>query len=194
MNKLSFDSNAQNLHAALSAALFAYFKREKRPPVLLCVGSDRLTGDSLGPLVGEHLTRVHGLNAFVYGTLDYPVTAKNLAETSVFIRARHPKNKVLAVDASLGAPSDVGVIRLYRGSLSPGAGVNKILPRVGDFGLTAVVNGTEGDRRLLLAGTRLSLVYRLSLQLAAAIAGVYRLRADANVLIDRAETDYSMLL
>ncbi|NSJ87437.1 DUF1256 domain-containing protein [Blautia hansenii] len=47
--------------------------------VILCIGSDRITGDSLGPLVGHSLSRFSLPHARVYGTLDRPVHALNLS-------------------------------------------------------------------------------------------------------------------
>ena len=53
-----------------------------QPIVVICVGTDRSTGDSLGPLVGSHLNRTTTLrNLHLFGTLDEPVHAMNLAET-----------------------------------------------------------------------------------------------------------------
>jgi len=183
MNKLSFDSASETCIPSLAKALLSLSKRETKPAVILCVGSDRLTGDSLGPLVGYHLTRSHNINAFVYGTLDCPVTAKNLLETSEFIKTRHPRCRVLVVDASLGCAEDVGVIRLSRGGINPGAGVNKVLPRVGDVSITAVVNVLSDDRKTLLAATHLSLVYKLSLLISQAIAEAFKIKQSISAIL-----------
>src|SRR5690554_6738809 len=45
--------------------------------VFMCIGTDRSTGDSLGPLVGMYLS---GLGYNVCGTLDDPTHAMNLAD------------------------------------------------------------------------------------------------------------------
>ena len=51
-----------------------------RKVVIICIGTDRSTGDSLGPLIGTFLEEV-GLQRFhLYGTLDEPVHAINLEE------------------------------------------------------------------------------------------------------------------
>ena len=46
--------------------------------IILCIGSDRITGDSLGPLIGQQLSRHRWKNIHIYGTLDTPVHALNL--------------------------------------------------------------------------------------------------------------------
>ena len=50
-------------------------------PVLLCIGSDRVTGDSLGPMVGSALEERYKKSIPVFGTLKMPVHALNLEET-----------------------------------------------------------------------------------------------------------------
>ena len=70
--------------------------------VFLCIGSDRVTGDCLGPYIG-HLLHPHETgHIFVYGTLSCPVHALNLEKTSSLITRLHPHALVIAIDASLG--------------------------------------------------------------------------------------------
>ena len=139
----------------------------KAPPVVVCIGSDRVTGDCLGPLVGHLLTTKYNIKTFVYGTLRRPVTALNLSESAGFIRQAHPKSKVLAVDAALGRPEDVGLIRINKGGVYPGSAVSKVLPKVGDYSVIAVVNSGGGNADLKLNATRLNFV----MLMAEAIAG-----------------------
>ena len=37
--------------------------------IILCIGSDRITGDSLGPLIGQQLSRYRWKNIHIYGTM-----------------------------------------------------------------------------------------------------------------------------
>jgi putative sporulation protein YyaC len=137
------------------------------PPVVLCIGSDRVTGDCFGPLTGEYLVRRHNTRCFVYGNLSRPVTALNLAETVRFLKLRHPKNPVLAVDSALGEADDVGSFRVFSGSLAPGAAAGKNLPAVGDVSLTATV-APRAEKDLF--GARLGLIVPLAESAADGIA------------------------
>lgn len=130
--------------------------------ILLCIGTDRSIGDSLGPLIGTLLTE-QGCGSFtVLGTLDNPVHASNLAETVELIHSRGPKPFVVAVDACLGRVESVGLLTAGRGSLHPGAGVNKSLPAVGDLYITGVVNVGGFMEYFVLQNTRLSLVMKMA--------------------------------
>lgn len=132
-------------------------------PVILCIGTDRVTGDSLGPLAGSFLEAYGAYHPLtVYGTLDAPVHALNLSRVMRRIKNKHPRSPILAVDASLGARRHVGYITLGKGSLSPGAGVQKSLDPVGDLFITGIINTASWGGQLTLQNTRLAPVARLA--------------------------------
>lgn len=132
-----------------------------REAVIVCIGSDRATGDSLGPIVG-HFLAMHQKNFHLYGTLENPVHAKNLEDALEFIKKNHRNPVIIAVDASLGIAEHVGYITVGEGSLSPGVGVSKDLPSVGDLFITGIVNLSGFGGQMLLQTTRLNLVMRLA--------------------------------
>ena len=108
--------------------------------VFLCIGSDRVTGDCLGPYVGYRLSQHQLPGIFVYGTLSQPVHAVNLSDITDFISKNHPFALVIAIDASLGDERHLGYVTIGNGSLYPGAAVQKDLPPVGDIYITGIVN------------------------------------------------------
>lgn len=132
-----------------------------RDIVILCIGSDRATGDSLGPMVGHQLARIQK-NFHLYGTLKNPVHAKNLEDALTFIELNHKNPFIIAIDASLGVAEHIGYITLGEGSLAPGVGVAKKLPAVGDLCITGIVNLSGFGGQMLLQTTRLSLVIELA--------------------------------
>lgn len=138
----------------------------QREIVLVCIGSDRATGDCLGPIVGQKLSthpkwsKQKGLH--IYGTLEKPVHAKNLETIVSLIQAFHPDALVIAIDASLGVMEHVGCITLGEGALYPGIGVDKNLPSVGDIFITGIVNLSGFGGQMLLQTTHLNLVMQLA--------------------------------
>lgn len=138
----------------LDCALVTLGKR----PVILCIGSDRVTGDCLGPIVGQMLVE-RNVNAFVYGTLSHPVTALNLKESVRHIKRVHSDKKVLAIDSSVGKASDIGKVRISFGSIAPGSADGKKLPKVGDVSITATVTDLS---KTPLSAVRLGIVYDLA--------------------------------
>ncbi len=134
---------------------------------VVCVGTDRSTGDALGPLIGSNLLarQKEGLipeRVKIHGTIHDPVHALNLQETCLQINERAGRSTVLAIDACLGRVKNIGYITVKRGPLEPGTGVNKKLPAVGDFHIIGVVNVAGFMEHVVLQNTRLSLVMRMS--------------------------------
>ncbi|KYZ75730.1 sporulation protein [Anaerosporomusa subterranea] len=140
-----------------------------REVVVVCIGSDRSTGDSLGPLTGSKLQSLHRY-PHVFGTLDEPVHATNLAETLDRLHRQFESPFLIAVDACLGRLDSVGCVTIGKGALKPGAAVKKELPPVGDVYVTGIVNVGGFMEHLVLQSTRLQLVMKMAETIASAIA------------------------
>lgn len=136
--------------------------KQNRPIVFICIGTDRSTGDSLGPLVGDKLKFSSKSNLFVYGTLENPVHAKNISETLKEVRTKHKKPYIVAIDACLGSIDNVGKIIIEKKPIHPGIAVNKDLPTVGDLSIVGIVNIAGNLEFMVLQNTRLYTVMSLA--------------------------------
>lgn len=171
-----FNTQEENAFEKLGMALssmISVYHRSCGEFVILCIGTDRVTGDSLGPLIGYKLSRIPLERIHIYGTLDAPVHAQNLDETLELIHTAHPDIPIIAIDASLGSKKHLGYITLGKGPLQPGAGVNKDLTAVGDIYITGIVNTSGLLEHMLLQTTRLSLVMHIADCIANAIHFAY---------------------
>jgi putative sporulation protein YyaC len=135
-----------------------------RELLILCIGTDRSTGDALGPLVGHKLSSVlsNYKNVHLLGTLDSPVHAQNLEKIIDNLNDDYKDPFIIAVDASLGRQDKIGYVCIKNSSLKPGAGVNKNLPAVGDISITGVVNIGGMMEYMVLQNTRLSIVMSMA--------------------------------
>ena len=129
-------------------------------PIILCIGTDRATGDCLGPLVGEQLSNFNS-RFKIMGTLSAPVHALNIKQVIKEIKTEIDNPFVIAVDASLGHLDHVGYITVSNSPIFPGKGVNKKLPAIGDISITGIVN-ISGQNPGLLQSTRLYTVMQLA--------------------------------
>ncbi len=150
-----------------------FVSTQKRPTVILCIGTDRSTGDALGPLIGTHLSRLKLPQLNVYGTLDDPVHATNLEQNILNIQHSFSNPFIIAVDACLGRLDSIGCITLADGPLKPGSGVNKSLPEIGEAHMTGIVNVGGFMEYMVLQNTRLNLVWRLSENISSLITRSY---------------------
>ena len=145
----------------------------QKPPVVVCIGSDLAIGDSLGPIVGSMLKyKTQGVNAYIYGTLALPVTAKEIKYFQAFLKQTHPGEQVIAVDAAVGAEGDIGLMRVQPSPLYPGAGANKRLGAIGDLSIMGIVAEKSLTNFALLNSTRLNLVYTMAEQISDALASL----------------------
>jgi putative sporulation protein YyaC len=146
-----------------SHTLTSYIPNEGvQPLVLVCIGTDRSTGDALGPIVGSKLYEKGIKNFHLYGTLDEPVHALNLEETISIINQTHKTPFTIAIDACLGKAQSVGSISVGKGPSKPGAAMNKKLPSVGDMHIHGIVNIHGFMEFFVLQNTRLSLVMKMA--------------------------------
>lgn len=156
----AISSSADDMSARMCRILNS-LRSGERNIVVLCIGTDRATGDALGPLVGSLLSSSN-CSYRVYGTLQHPVHALNLNDTIKRIYSEYQSPVVIAVDASLGHRTDVGMVTLSNAPLLPGIGVNKKLPAIGDLSITGIVNLSGKPGLSLLQSTRLYTVNNMA--------------------------------
>ncbi|WP_181350755.1 spore protease YyaC [Thalassobacillus sp. CUG 92003] len=140
-----------------------------KPVVVLCIGTDRSTGDAFGPLIGSMLSDQTLNSLQVYGTLEQPLHALNLEETMAELHQHGRRPFIVAIDASLGKAQSIGKIALGKGPLSPGAALKKELPEVGNLHISGIVNVSGFMEYFVLQNTRLHTVFQMAAGTAAAL-------------------------
>lgn len=134
----------------------------------LCIGTDRSTGDALGPVVGTRL-EAYGF-AEVVGTLREPCDAANLEARMAAIPAGHV---IVAIDACLGTPGSVGYYLVSGQPLRPAQSVGTSLPAVGHYSVAAVVNAKGPKPYWTLQMTSLYKVMQMADEIATAAAAAF---------------------
>lgn len=166
MAEKNFSFSTFNAHASdgIFQSLIDCNQKSKKP-IFICIGSDLVLGDSLGPLVGTFL-RARNVKSYVYGTLNYPITAKEVDYARTYLKQMHPDSIAVAIDAAVGNADDVGLIRVVNKGLKPGLGVDKNLGSVGDVSIIGVVAGKSLQNYNLFNLTRLNLIYKMAEKIA----------------------------
>lgn len=170
--KVMFDSSVTSSIFYLRDILCEFLNpviKSNKTIILLCIGSDRSTGDSLGPLVGHKLKFLTRENFYIYGNLENPIHAKNLCETIEEIHKKFKNPYIIAIDACLGSIQNIGKVCIEEKPLSPGSAMNKNLPDIGDLSITGIVNISGSLEFMVLQNTRLNTVMQLAETISQAI-------------------------
>lgn len=122
----------------------------KEELTFLCIGTDRSTGDSLGPWVGSMLVE-QGFNR-VIGTLEFPCDANSLPN---LVPKLAQMGTIVAIDACLGRSENVGAYLVKNGPLIPAQSVGKGLAAIGSYSIAGVVNALSPKPYWTLQSTSL---------------------------------------
>jgi putative sporulation protein YyaC len=101
------------------------------------------------------------INIDVYGTLDKPVHALNLNEYARRIKSMNYEN-ILAIDACLSSKKNQGLLEVRNEPITPGKGIGKNLPDIGNFSIIGIVDSSDRNFCDLVQETRLSFIYEMS--------------------------------
>lgn len=112
--------------------------------VFLCIGTDRITGDSFGPLVGNKLKKMFSdssryKNIMVIGTLSSPVSATNIEKEITNIYSFCKKPYIVAIDSALSKKENIGKVLISDGGMFIGRGLNKNIKPIGNISIKGVV-------------------------------------------------------
>ncbi len=160
--------------AFLSEALTQHYLKEPNYDeiVIICVGTNRYPGDSLGPTVGSSLAERFQGNRYIhiYGTLEKPVHALNVDKTLEHVARKHSRSYIIAVDACLGQFYKIGTLQLVEEPLRPGTSLKKNLPPIGHLHFKGIINNYGPLNHKVLEHTSLTFVNEMAVVISKVLA------------------------
>lgn len=145
--------------------------------VFLCIGTDRITGDCFGPLVGYKLKYLFRdeENIKVIGSLDNIICSHNILNVINDINNKYEDPFLIAIDAALSNKTNIGKIIVTKDSMNVGRGLNKNSIYVGDMSIKGVVSKDLRNPKYnfkLLQNTPLNLIMNMADSVAQGICDV----------------------
>lgn len=131
--------------------------------IFLCVGTDRITGDTFGPIVGHKLKKLYRdvKNIEVIGDLENIVCDSNIDSVMKNINYNFNNPFIIAIDSALSTSESIGKIIVDAHGIYLGRGVGKERKCIGNMSIKGVVAKNLGNPKCnmqLLQNTRLALV------------------------------------
>ena len=99
--------------------------REYSNIVILCIGTKSVTGDAIGPLVGESIKYLENEYVKIYGNFKDTINFKNAREVLSKIYEEYRNPYIITIDAALGNKETVGKILLSKGYIKIGKALEK---------------------------------------------------------------------
>ena len=109
--------------------------------IFLCIGTDRITGDSFGPLVGYKLKNLfYGKEKIeIIGDLENIVSLSNITAIRDYIKSKYEKPFVIAIDAAVSNRIKIGEIVVSNTKMNVGGSLKRKI-YVGDISIKGIVS------------------------------------------------------
>lgn len=155
-------------------AIRSLIPEETQHIFVVCIGSSRISGDSLGPFVGTLLQQSYPNHLTVLGNLQNPYDAETLFPE--LTRISIPTGSfVIAVDSVIGSFDLMNTIVISDRSLRPGIGLGNILPLIGDCSIMGVTVDKDQSLESSLLYSNLHVIYKMASNIAKGISLAVRL-------------------
>jgi len=152
---------------------FAYILKEKTRNleisklIFLCIGTDRITGDSFGPLVGYKLEELYKNEekVKVIGTLENIITMQNISDIICDIENKYDRPFLIAIDAAFSNKGNIGRIVVSKDKMNIGKNFEKKSICVGDISIKGIVARDLKNPKYnfkLLQNTSLNLIMNMA--------------------------------
>lgn len=118
--------------------------------VFLCVGTDKVVGDLVGPIVGNNLKKLENEYLQIYGTLENTLNFRNAKEIIEKVYHDFKNPYLVTIDAALSATNNKGEIILSEGYIKIGKALQKSICFYSDVTIKCVVGKAyeEKDKNL----------------------------------------------
>ncbi len=110
--------------------------------IFLCIGTDRVIGDSFGPLVGYKLKYLFNdeEKIEVIGDLGNTICLHNISKIINNIKSKYEEAFLIAIDAAISDKMDIGKIVVSKNCINVGKAFNRKNIYVGDMSIKGIVS------------------------------------------------------
>ena len=116
-------------------------KNKNNDIIFLCIGTNKVIGDSFGPSVGENLKKCMQTkkNIKVIGDYENIICYANIEKIIKKIKQSYKRSLIIVLDSALSNESDIGKIFIQNRGLKYAEGLGKKNNIIGNISIKAVV-------------------------------------------------------
>lgn len=122
--------------------------------LFLCIGNSKISGDSLGPIIGSFLQKYkynmkkydNDIEIDILGTIQEPIGYKKIDLAIENIKLRRQFSNIIIIDSALGDEKNIGKILINTSNLYAGEGVNKGKKLNGDIIIKGIVGKNHHNK------------------------------------------------
>ena len=114
--------------------------------VILCIGTSKCVGDSLGPIVGEILCKkINKSNIYIFGNLKNNITYQNVDIVLNRINKIIKNPYLIVVDSALASKEYLGQIIICKNRMIIGSALDKASYNIGNLNIKGVVGENKNS-------------------------------------------------
>ena len=143
--------------------------------VFVCLGTDQISGDAFGPIVGHELKNKLN-NVTVMGRINCPITYPKIEKIEQEIYANFKNPYIICIDAALSKTIEKGQIVVEEKATKIGRALGKKVKNIGNLSIKGVVGATQEDcskNMETLINAPIELILEMAKMVTNGIADVY---------------------
>ncbi len=145
--------------------------------IILCIGTDKIIGDSIGPIIGSKLKKIENEYIRIYGTIGKNLNFLNTKEILEQIYVKYKNPFLITIDAALSKNANLGEIYISKGYIKLGNALEKSIKFYSNINIKCVVgkyeNINQRDNIKTLKNVTLKEIYNMAEIVYRAIENIY---------------------
>ena len=115
--------------------------------IFLCIGTNKVIGDSLGPIVGTNLEKMlnGNENIKVFGNMKNPINALNVKENIEYINKVYVDKYIIVIDSAVSDKNLIGEIFITKNKTILGKGTDNKISEIGDLSIKCSVSKNQNN-------------------------------------------------
>lgn len=154
MNKLEISTDFETNFLKVFNKLY----KNNNEIVLMCIGTDRIIGDSFGPLIGYNLKKYNMQHVYIEGDINNVISESNILKETYRVYEKYINPFVICVDSCLSSIYKEKTIIVEEHGTIPGSSLRKNNMVLGDMSIKGVVASYSKNNYSALFNVKLNTI------------------------------------